>query len=115
MSYSIAVLWRIESLARKMDTTNLVEPGFVAVGHEWYFYLGYPLPNGTRGTHILEQGSCKTDSISGIFKLLRVLIGVVEYGLVAKEGRKGDGLWGMILGAVLETLAGLRGKDEVRG
>jgi hypothetical protein len=117
-------IWLAASLRKKvelaraaglMDTTNLVEPAFVVVGHEWYFYLGYPLPNGTGGTHILEQGSCKTDSISGIFKLLRVLTGVVEYGLGGKEGRKGDGLWGMFLGAVLETLAGLRGKDEGRG
>jgi hypothetical protein len=91
-----------------MDTTNLVEPGFVVVGHEWYFYLGYLLPSANLGTHILEQGSCKTDSISGIFKLLRVLTSVVEYGIGGREGREGDGLWSAFLRPVLETLAGLR-------
>jgi hypothetical protein len=87
----------------------------VVVGHEWPLYLGYLLSNGNGGTHILEQGSCKTDSISGIFKLLRVLTGVVEYGLEGTEGREGNGFWGLFLGAVLETLAGLRGKNEGRG
>jgi hypothetical protein len=116
-------IWLAASLRKKaelaraaglMDTTNLVEPAFVVVGHEWYFYLGYLLPNGNGGVHILEQGSCKTDSISGIFKLLRVLTGVIEYGLGGTEGNKGDGLWGVFLGAVLETLAGLRGNNEGR-
>jgi len=117
-------IWLAASLRKKAelaraagitDTTNLVEPAFVVVGHEWYFYLGYLLPIGNGGTHILEQGNCKTDSISGIFKLLRVLTGVVEYGIGSKEGSEEDGLWGGFLGPVLETLAGLRGKDEGRG
>ncbi|KAF2105499.1 hypothetical protein BDV96DRAFT_373268 [Lophiotrema nucula] len=119
--YQLSV-WLAASLRKKaelaraaglMDTTNLVEPAFVVVGHEWYFYLGYLLLNGNGATIILQQGSCLTDSISGIFKLLRVLTGVVEYGLGGTGEKEGDGLWGAFLGVVLERLAGLREKDHV--
>jgi hypothetical protein len=117
-------IWLAASLRKKAemarapgltDMTNLVEPAFVVVGHQWYFYVGYLFPVGNGGTHILEQGNCRTDSISEIFKLLRVLTGVVEYGMGAEEGREGDGFWGEILGVVLETLAGLREKNTGQG
>jgi hypothetical protein len=73
----------------------LVEPAFVVVGHDWYFYLVYLRPDGA--IHVLEDGSCSTINLSGVFKILRVLRNVVEYGLE---------YWDDFLGPVLEKLGG---------
>jgi hypothetical protein len=107
-----AELARIAGLAHLASA--LIEPAFVVVGHEWYFYLVYLHSNGA--AHVLEQGSCSTNSVSGVFKILRVLRNVVEYG---REGLEEGGLeakvgyWGAFLGPVLEKLAG--GKEKTRG
>ncbi|KAL5371450.1 hypothetical protein PMIN06_012891 [Paraphaeosphaeria minitans] len=97
------------------DTASaLIEPSFVVVGHEWYFYLAYLHSDGA--VHVLEHGSCSTNSISGVFKILRVLRNVVEYGLEGLEegGLKAKvGYWGGFLGPVLERLAG--GTEIARG
>jgi hypothetical protein len=88
------------------STSALIEPAFVVVGHEWYFYLVYLHPNGA--VHVLEHGSCSTSSVSGVFKILRVLRNVVDYGLDGLEGRGSDakaGYWGGFLGPVLQRLA----------
>lgn len=81
------------------------------MGHEWYFYLVYLYPNSA--VYVLKHGSCLTTSVSGVFKILRVLRNAVEYGL---EGLEEGGLeakvgyWGGFLGPVLERLAGRKGK-----
>jgi hypothetical protein len=94
-------------LARKAglpDTTLLIELAFVVVGHEWYFYLTYLQSNGA--VHVLEHGSCSTSSVSGVFKILRVLRNVIEYGLEGVEEDEGViGFWGGFLGLMLERLA----------
>jgi len=107
-----AELARVAGLS---DTaSSLIEPAFVVVGHEWYFYLAYLLPDGA--VHVLEHGSCSTNSVSGVFKVLRVLRNVVEYGLEGLEEGGSEakvGYWGGFLGPVLERLAG--GEDKARG
>ncbi|KAJ4286960.1 hypothetical protein N0V90_012840 [Kalmusia sp. IMI 367209] len=87
-------------------TSALIEPAFVVVGHDWYFYLGYLRPDGA--VHLLKHGSCSTTSVSEVFKILRVLRNVVEYGLEGLEegGLEAEiGYWGGFLGPVLERLA----------
>lgn len=107
-----AELARITGL---LDTAlALIEPAFVVVGHEWYFYLAYLHSNGA--VHVLEHGSCSTNSVLGVFKILRVLRNVVEYGLEGLEegGLKAKvGYWGGFLGLVLKRLAG--GMEMARG
>jgi hypothetical protein len=96
------------------DTTLLIEPAFVVVGHEWYFYLAYLQPNGA--VHILEHGSCSTSSVSGVCKILKLLRNVIEYAL---EGVGEDdgvvGFWGGFLGLVLERLANGNANGIVMG
>ena len=86
-------------------TSALTEPAFVVVGHEWYFYLVYL--ESTGAVHVLEHGSCSTNNISGVFKILGVLRNVVEYGLKGFEAgpEAKAGYWGGFLGPVLERLA----------
>lgn len=86
----------------------LIEPAFVVVGHQWHFYLAYLHPS-TNTVHILRNGSCSTESISGVFQVLRMLRNVIEYGIggledKGVEGKKG--YWSDFLGPVLEKLAG---------
>jgi hypothetical protein len=92
----------------------LIEPAFVVVGHKWYFYLVYLYPYSA--AHVLEHGSCSTNSVSGVFKILRVLRNTIEYGLEGfKEGgpEAEVGYWGGFLKPVLERLAG--GEEKTRG
>ncbi|KAF2240216.1 hypothetical protein BU26DRAFT_573006 [Trematosphaeria pertusa] len=120
--YQISI-WMGASLLKKAElarmaglsdiTSALIEPAFVVVGHEWYFYLVYLQPTGA--VHVLEHGSCSTNSVSGVFKILRVLRNVVEYGLEGFEGglEAKVGYWGGFLGPVLEKLAA--GEERATG
>jgi hypothetical protein len=115
MGASLRKKAELARMAGLSDTASaLIEPAFVVVSHEWYFYLAYLHCDGA--VHVLEHGSCSTSSISGVFKILRVLRNVVKYGL---EGlKKGElkakvGYWGSFLGPVLERLAG--GTEMARG
>ena len=113
--YQISI-WMGASLRKKAELARmaglsdiisaLIEPAFVVVGHEWYFYLVYLQPTGA--VHVLEHGSCSTNSVSRMFKILRVLRNVVEYGLEGFEGglETKVGYWGGFLGPVLEKLVG---------
>ncbi|KAF2240286.1 hypothetical protein BU26DRAFT_611772 [Trematosphaeria pertusa] len=108
VEYQISI-WMGASLRKKAElarmaglsdiTSALIEPAFVVVGHEWYFYLVYLQPTGA--VHVLEHGSCSTNSVSGVFKILRVLRNVIEYGLEGFE--RGTGSEGWILGWLLGT------------
>ncbi|RMZ71985.1 ribonuclease h [Pyrenophora seminiperda CCB06] len=104
-----ASLRKKAELARKAGlsemTSVLIEPAIVVVGSEWYFYLVYLQPTGA--VHVLEHGRCSTISISGVFKILRVLKNIIEYGLEGFEGgpEAKAGYWGGFLGPVLERLA----------
>lgn len=118
--YQISI-WMAASLRKKTelamsvglplpDSMLLIEPAFVVVGHEWYFYLACLQPGGTGTVHILAHESCSTSSIEGIFRLLRVLRNVVEYGVegvgeVEDGGGDGVGYWGGFLGLTLERIA----------
>ncbi|KAF2003187.1 hypothetical protein P154DRAFT_520149 [Amniculicola lignicola CBS 123094] len=115
--YQISI-WMAASLRKKAelamlvglpltDSTLLIEPAFVVVGHEWYFYLACLQPGGTGTVHILAHESCSTSSIDGIFRLLKVLRNVVEYGVGEAEDGGGDGVgyWGGFLGPTLERIA----------
>jgi len=67
-----ASLWKAElaGISGLLNTTSaLIEPAFVVVGREWYFYLVYLRPDGA--VHVLEHGSCSTTSVSGVSKILR--------------------------------------------
>lgn len=107
-------IWMAGSLRKKAelaritglpDTTRLIEPAFVVVGHEWNLYLGYLESNGA--VYFLEHGSCSRSTVSGGFKLLRVLRITIEYGLEGVEDEDGPvGFWGGFLGPILERLAG---------
>jgi hypothetical protein len=83
----------------------LMDAVSVVVGHDWYFYLVYLHSNGA--IHVLEHGSCSTDSVSGVFRILRVLRNAVGYGSegFAKRGLRAKvGYWGGLLKPVLERL-----------
>jgi hypothetical protein len=115
MGASLRKKAELARMAGLLDLASaLIEPAFVVVGHEWYFYLVYLYPNGA--AHVLEHGSCSTNSVSGVFKILRVLRNTVEYGLEGFEegGSKAKvGYWGGFLKPVLERLAG--GEEKTRG
>lgn len=89
------------------EPAELVEPGVTIVGHEHCVYYAYPrLKVALGGVHVLGPdtfrfGKLATDSIQGIFRLLRLYRNMLEYGM--DEGD--DGYWGQFLGPVLETLA----------
>ena len=115
MAGSLRKKAELARIAGLPDTTLLIEPAVVVVGHEWYFYLVYLQSKGA--VHVLEHGSCSTSSVSGVFKLLRVLRTVIEYGIEGVEEGEGTvGFWGGFLGPVLERLAGGdAGGDVARG
>jgi hypothetical protein len=69
MGASLRKKAELARMAGLLDLASaLIEPAFVVVGHEWYFYLVYLYPNGA--VHVLEHGSCSTSSVSGVFKIL---------------------------------------------
>jgi hypothetical protein len=73
----------------------------------------YLYPNGA--AHVLKHGSCSTNSVLGVFKILRVLRNTIEYGLEGFEegGLKAKaGYWGGFLKLVLERLAGREEKTR---
>jgi hypothetical protein len=74
----------------------------------------YLYPNGA--AYVLKHGSCLTNSMLGVFKILRVLRNTVKYRLEGFEegGLKAKvGYWGGFLKPVLERLAG--GEKKTRG
>jgi len=91
------------------EPAAIVEPAFTIVGHEHYVYYAYPnndLVAGRSGVHVLGPDSDRfeklgTNSIRGIFRLIRLYGNLLEYGM--NEGE--DGYWGGFLGVVLEKLA----------
>ncbi|KAF1348414.1 hypothetical protein EJ07DRAFT_184824 [Lizonia empirigonia] len=91
------------------EPAAMVEPAFTIVGHEHYVYYAYPqneLVAGRNGVHVLGPDSDRfeklgTDSIRGIFRLVRLYGNLLKYGI--DEGE--DGYWGGFLGVVLEKLA----------
>ncbi|KAH8721510.1 hypothetical protein GQ44DRAFT_361250 [Phaeosphaeriaceae sp. PMI808] len=116
MAASLRKKAELARMAGLIDIASvLIEPAFVVVGHEWYFYLVYLLPNSA--VHVLEHGSCSTNSVSGVFKTLRVLRNVVEYALEGFEGGGPEakvGYWGGFLKPVLEKLASEEEKSKGR-
>lgn len=92
------------------DPANIVEPALTVVGHEHSVYYAYPredLMSGKSGVHILGPDLDRfellsTDSIRGIFRLIRLYGNLLKYGM--DEGK--EGYWGGFLGPILNTLAG---------
>jgi hypothetical protein len=108
-----ASLYRLRKkmqLARRvgvLDKSNLVEPCFAIVGHETYVYFAYMASEEKDTVRLLgpEVGSlglCKTRSVSGIFRALRLWRNVIRYG--RNEGDKR--FLGGFMGVVLKRLAG---------
>jgi hypothetical protein len=83
------------------ETACLVEPGFIVVGHELYYYIAYMDSGQGEAVRVLELDNVATSSMSGVFKLLRLWRNVIEYGLDEGPG----GFWGGFLKPVLERLA----------
>ncbi|KAF2491436.1 hypothetical protein BU16DRAFT_584714 [Lophium mytilinum] len=90
------------------EPTAMVEPAITIVGHHHRVYYGYPRTNlvcGRSGIHVLGEdsrfGRLGTESIRGVFQLLRFYENMLEYGM--DEGR--DGYWGRFFGPVLNKLA----------
>jgi hypothetical protein len=76
----------LSRIAGLPNTTLLIKPAFVVVGHEWYFCLAYLQSKGA--VHVLKHGSYSTSSVSRVFKILKVLRNVIEYGLEEIEEDK---------------------------
>jgi hypothetical protein len=108
MSLSIAAaILKKQSLAHDaqiaLEPAIMVEPSLTIVGHNHSLYYAYPR---TDGVHVLGPdldrfGRLSTDSIRGVFGLLRVYGNILEFGADDKTG-----YWGRFLGPVLESLAG---------
>tara|TARA_R110002003_G_scaffold3248_1_gene24983 strand:- start:991 stop:1500 length:510 start_codon:yes stop_codon:yes gene_type:complete len=114
MSLAVAAdIRKKQSLAHEarvvLEPATMVEPSFTIVGHEHSLYYSYPRPellSNQDGIHVLGPdldrfGRLSTDSIRGVFQLLRVYGNILEYGA---DDRK-TGYWGRVLGPVLEKLA----------
>jgi len=91
------------------EPAAIVEPAFTVISYKHYVYYAYPnndLVAGRGGVHVLgpdsdRLGNLRTDSIRGIFRLVRVYINMLKYGMDKDE----NGYWGGFLGPVLEKLA----------
>lgn len=112
-------IWIAASLRKKQQLAHaaevlfepaaMAEPAFTVVGHEHYVYYAYPqddLVAGRSGVHVLGPDSDRfeklgTDSIRGIFRLVRLYGNLLKYGIDGVE----EGYWGGFLGLVLEKLA----------
>ncbi|XTI94678.1 hypothetical protein V2W45_1473803 [Cenococcum geophilum] len=92
-------------------TTTMVEPALTIVGHEHSIYYAYPredLVSRRSGVHILGPDldrfeRLSTDSIRGVFRLVRLHGNLLKYGM--DEGE--DGYWGQFFGSVLDKLASI--------
>lgn len=112
-------IWIAASLRKKqelaritqvpLELTAMVEPAFTIVGHEHSVYYAYPredLVYGRSGVHVLGPDMDRferlsTDSIRGVFRLLRLYGNLLKYGMDAKE----DGYWGAFFEPILDRLA----------
>ncbi|KAF1351454.1 hypothetical protein EJ07DRAFT_159381 [Lizonia empirigonia] len=108
-------IWSAASIRKKQELVRyaklalnpaaLVEPMFTIVGHEHHVYYCYPRDNLVAirsGVHVLGPDSFRferlsTDSVRGIFRLLRLYGDVLGYGANEEE----DGYWGGVLGKTL--------------
>jgi hypothetical protein len=113
-------IWIAASLRKKQELaqiaqipfepTTMVEPALTIVGHEHSVYYAYPredLVSGRSGVHVLGPDldrfeRLSTDSIRGIFRLLKLYGNLLKYGMDEKE----DGYWGGFFRPVLDKLAG---------
>lgn len=118
-------IWSAASIRKKqelvhyaelaIDPAALVEPMFTIVGHEHHVYYCYPRKNlvaGRSGVHVLGPDLFRferlsTESVRGIFRLLRLYGNVLNYGV----NEEVDGYWGGVLGKTLNRLAGLSGEQ----
>ena len=114
-------IWIAASLRKKQELaqiaqtvyepTTIVEPALTIVGHEHSVYYAYPcedLVSGRSGVHVLGPDldrfeRLSTDSIRGVFRLVRLYGNLLKYGM--DEG--GNGYWGQFLRPVLDKLAGI--------
>ncbi|CCT61205.1 predicted protein [Plenodomus lingam JN3] len=114
-------VWMSASLRKKeeliqaaqipIDLTTIVEPALTIVGHDHSVYYAYPreaLVSGRKGVHILGPDldrfeRLSTDSIRGIFRLIRLYGNLLKYGM--DEGE--DGYWGRFFRPILNKLAGV--------
>ncbi|KAF3031946.1 hypothetical protein E8E11_000328 [Didymella keratinophila] len=114
-------IWSAASIRKKQELASLaqlpiepaamVEPMFTIVGHEHHVYYCYPnnhLVQGRSGVHVLGPDldrfeRLSTDSVRGVFRLLRMYRNVLAYGI--DEGE--DNYWGGFFGKTLTRLAGL--------
>ena len=112
-------IWIAASLRKKQELARLAqvqfepaamtEPAVTIVGHEHSVYYAYPredLVSGRSGVHVLGPDRDRferlsTDSIRGIFRLIRLYRNLLEYGM--DEGE--DGYWARFLEPVLNKLA----------
>jgi len=83
--------------------TAMVEPALTIVGHEHRIYYAYPREDGIHilGPDLDRFERLSTDSIRGVFRLVRLYGNLLRYGI--DEGE--DGYWGQFFGPVLEKLA----------
>lgn len=110
-------IWSAASIRKKqepqlsLEPAAMVEPAFTIVGHEHHVYYCYPrhnLVSGRSGVHVLGPDldrfeRLSTDSVRGIFRLLRLYGNVLAYGADEDE----HGYWGGVLGKTLTRLAGM--------
>jgi hypothetical protein len=108
MSVSIAAaLLKKQSLGHEaqiaLESTVMVEPTLTVVGHKYSVYYAYPRADGiyVLGPDVDRFGSLSTESISGVFQVLRVLGNILEFGVDKGE----TGYLGRFFGPVLEKLA----------
>ena len=113
-------IWIAASLRKKQELAEIaqiefepatiVEPAITIVGHEhsiYYAYLCEDLGSRKDGVHVLGPDRDRferlsTETIRGIFRLLRLYGNLLEYGMEEGEG----GYWGRFLEPVLNKLAG---------
>ncbi|OCK73998.1 hypothetical protein K432DRAFT_387067 [Lepidopterella palustris CBS 459.81] len=119
-------IWIAASLRKKQELaqvaqvpfelTTMVEPALTIVGHEHSVYYAYPhddLVFGRSGVHVLGPDldrfeRLSTDSIRGIFRLVRLYGNLLKYGM-----DKGvEGYWGRFFGPVLDKLASIPGEQD---
>lgn len=110
-----ASLRKKQELARlaqmSFEPTTMVEPSLTIVGHEHSVYFAYPrehLVAERNGVHILGPDldrfeRLSTDSVRGVFRLLRLYGNILKYGMDEEE----DGYWGRFFRPLLNNLASI--------